>query len=120
MRSPLTTRINSNRSPESSGGFIYRGHAEGSREKACRKPRLLDLFCCAGGAGVGYSQAGFEVVGVDIDSQPNYPFAFLQADALSLDPVLITQFDAIHAPLLLVSRTPTLRSVIATAINGRV
>jgi site-specific DNA-cytosine methylase len=31
------------------------------------KPRLLDLFCCAGGAGIGYRKAGFEVVGVDIN-----------------------------------------------------
>jgi site-specific DNA-cytosine methylase len=31
------------------------------------KPRLLDLFCCAGGAGIGYSRAGFEVVGVDVN-----------------------------------------------------
>ena len=62
-----------------------------------RKLRLLDLFCCAGGAGVGYSRAGFEVVGVDIEEQPRYPFSFLQADALELDPQFVAQFDAIHA-----------------------
>ncbi len=58
------------------------------------KPRLLDLFCCAGGAAVGYHRAGFEVVGVDIEPQPNYPFEFHQADAFEFS---IEGFDAVHA-----------------------
>ena len=62
-----------------------------------KKYRLLDLFSCAGGAGMGYHRAGFKVVGVDIDPQPNYPFEFIQANALTLDEDFLASFDAIHA-----------------------
>jgi DNA (cytosine-5)-methyltransferase 1 len=65
-----------------------------SRSLRIRGLRLLDLFCGAGGASVGYSRAGFDVVGVDIEPQPSYRFAFELANALEID---LAGFDAIHA-----------------------
>lgn len=76
-------------------------------------PKLLDLFCGAGGASVGYSQAGFEVVGVDINPQPHYPFDFFQGDALEYVREYGDEFDIIAAspPCQAYAKTNRLNSI---------
>ena len=65
------------------------------------KPRVLDLYCCAGGAAYGYQLAGFEVIGVDNVPRPNYCGDFLLNDALTFLRAMLSTgakgIDLIHA-----------------------
>lgn len=79
-----------------------------------KRPRLLDLFCGAGGCAVGYHRAGFDVVGVDNKPQKNYPFEFIQGDALEYLAENGYSFDAIHAS------PPCQRYSVSTAPHGRI
>lgn len=45
---------------------------------------------------MGYYRAGFEVFGIDICHQPNYPFSFVQMDALEVGR-WIRKYDVVHA-----------------------
>ena len=72
-------------------------HLPERRQGAIIRPRLLDLFCCAGGASMGYHRAGFEVVGADLSDQPRYPFEFIHGDWRAVLDKFGDTFDAVHA-----------------------
>lgn len=95
------------------------------------RPKILDLYCCAGGAARGYHDAGFDVYGVDIDDQQRYPYAFARGDVIALltdlifggsitflgndgveETLSLGDFAAVHAspPCQMHSRTKTLHS----------
>lgn len=63
------------------------------------KPLLLDTFCGAGGCSVGYNRAGFDVVGIDKEPHPDYPFPMIVGDAMEYlsDLDFLAQFDVVHA-----------------------
>lgn len=66
-------------------------------EDPLRRPRLLDCYCCAGGASWGYHLAGFDVEGVEIDPRPDYPFRVWKGDAVEFIRAHGTKYDAITA-----------------------
>ena len=61
------------------------------------KLKLLDLYCCGGGAGYGYELAGFDVTGVDIEPQPRHRGKVIVADAIEYLKEHYMEYDVVHA-----------------------
>ena len=59
--------------------------------------KLLDLYCCGGGAGHGYEKAGYDVTGIDIEPQPKHRGKIIIADAIEYLKAHFKEYDVIHA-----------------------
>ena len=70
-------------------------YANGATPRTCMK--LLDLFCGAGGASVGYAQAGFDVTGIDLKHGKRYPFTYQRRDVMTVTIEELQAYDVIHA-----------------------
>lgn len=84
--------------------IVLNGDNAARRPLCDGRPVLLDLFCKAGGMTKGYQRAGFYVVGMDIEPQPNYcGDEFVQGDAMTVLRVMAYEaqgpirWHAIHA-----------------------
>ena len=84
-----------------------------------KRKRILDIFCGAGGASMGYHEAGFEVEGVDIKHGKRYPFPYYKLDFNVLDPEALMVYDFIHAspPCQTFSITKNLRNAQGKSTN---
>lgn len=60
-------------------------------------PKVLDLFCGAGGASMGYNRAGFDVTGLDVKHGKRYPFTYWRMSIENVTQDTLSQFDLIHA-----------------------
>lgn len=74
-----------------------RSQMERPRRSIQRLVRLLDWFCCEGGAGMGYHRAGFDITGVDIEPRKLNPHPVIEADAVEYLLAHGHEYDAIHA-----------------------
>jgi DNA (cytosine-5)-methyltransferase 1 len=80
-------------------------------------PLLVDLFCGAGGASKGYHDAGFQVIGVDIERQHNYPYMCLQRDVM--EPGMVAELVRVLRPAAIHASPPCLAYSLLNHFNHK-